>query len=80
MGAGIRTGSDEIRVTPIPDRADAGRAEPVTLPCGESGSTLRFLLPLMGALGLSGAFRMEGRLPERPMEAYEAVLRTTACF
>ena len=75
MGAGIRTGSDEIRVTPIPDRADAGRAEPVTLPCGESGSTLRFLLPLMGALGLSGAFRMEGRLPERPMEAYEAVLR-----
>ena len=49
--------------------------EPVTLPCGESGSTLRFLLPVAGALGLRGAFRMEGRLPERPMQPLEDVLR-----
>ncbi|MBS7227700.1 MAG: 3-phosphoshikimate 1-carboxyvinyltransferase, partial [Oscillospiraceae bacterium] len=26
------------------------------LPCGESGSTLRFLLPLVGALGASAVF------------------------
>ena len=38
------------------------------LPCGESGSTLRFLLPLVGALGASAAFEREGRLPERPIE------------
>ena len=36
---------------------------------GESGSTLRFLLPLAGALGQSVCFEMEGRLPQRPMEA-----------
>ena len=38
------------------------------LPCGESGSTLRFLLPLVGALGASVVFEREGRLPERPIE------------
>ena len=37
------------------------------LPCGESGSTLRFLLPVAGALGRSAAFIPEGRLPERPL-------------
>lgn len=44
------------------------------LPCGESGSTLRFLLPVVGALGLSAVFRMEGRLPERPMQPLIDVL------
>ena len=37
------------------------------LPCGESGSTLRFLLPVVAALGLDAAFHMEGRLPQRPL-------------
>ena len=29
------------------------------LPCGESGSTLRFLLPVVGALGAKAVFHME---------------------
>ena len=37
------------------------------LPCGESGSTLRFLLPVAAALGADAVFQMEGRLPERPL-------------
>ena len=37
------------------------------LPCGESGSTLRFLLPVAAALGLEADFQMEGRLPDRPL-------------
>ncbi|MEG1314436.1 MAG: 3-phosphoshikimate 1-carboxyvinyltransferase [Anaerovoracaceae bacterium] len=37
------------------------------LPCNESGSTLRFLLPIVLALGLKGSFLPEGRLPERPL-------------
>lgn len=37
------------------------------LPCGESGSTLRFLLPVAAALGLEVDFQMEGRLPDRPL-------------
>lgn len=40
---------------------------PVTLNCRESGSTLRFVLPIAAALGLSATFLGEGRLPERPI-------------
>ena len=38
------------------------------LDCGESGTTLRFLLPLAGALGVDAEFILRGRLPERPIE------------
>lgn len=37
------------------------------LDCGESGSTLRFLLPVVGALGVGATFRLHGRLAERPL-------------
>lgn len=42
-------------------------AHPVTLNCRESGSTLRFILPIAAALGLTAVFEGEGRLPERPI-------------
>ncbi len=35
--------------------------------CGESGSTLRFLLPIIAALGLDVDIKMHGRLPDRPL-------------
>ena len=35
--------------------------------CGESGSTLRFLLPVICALGAEADFYPEGRLSERPL-------------
>ena len=38
-----------------------------TLDCGESGSTLRFLLPIVCALGVRSVFQMHGRLPYRPL-------------
>ena len=41
--------------------------EQATLPCCESGSTLRFLLPIAGAMGVDATFLMEGRLPQRPL-------------
>ena len=44
------------------------------LPCGESGSTLRFLLPVCGALGKNAVFKMEGRLPERPLAPFDELL------
>lgn len=37
------------------------------LDCGESGSTLRFLLPIVAALGCGGSFVGKGRLAERPL-------------
>ncbi|WP_164845565.1 3-phosphoshikimate 1-carboxyvinyltransferase [Anaerosphaera multitolerans] len=43
--------------------------------CGESGSTFRFLLPLLAALGREGEFYTEGRLPSRPLSPlYEELL------
>jgi len=44
------------------------------LPCGESGSTLRFLLPVAAALGLEVDFLMEGRLPDRPLAPLDTQL------
>ncbi len=38
-----------------------------TLDCNESGSTLRFLLPVLAALGVGAHFTGKGRLPERPL-------------
>lgn len=49
---------------------------PLTLNCGESGSTFRFLLPVAAALGLNASFALEGRLPERPLSPlYEELIR-----
>ena len=64
----------EIEETHIRIRAIREGKQNAVLPCGESGSTLRFLLPVAGALGASGYFIMEGRLPERPMRVYEELL------
>ena len=37
------------------------------LDCGESGSTLRFILPVAALLGAEPSFAMKGRLPSRPL-------------
>ena len=39
----------------------------VVLDCGESGSTLRFMLPIICALGIDATIIMSGRLPYRPL-------------
>lgn len=44
------------------------------LNCGESGSTLRFLLPLCGALGGEFTFLGQGKLLDRPNEELFSVL------
>ena len=72
LGADIQqTAPDRFSVRPI--AADPGGT--AQLACGESGSTLRFLLPLVGALGAEGTFVMEGRLPQRPLAPFDAVLK-----
>ena len=45
-----------------------------TLDCGESGSTLRFLLSVAAVLGADATFVGSGKLPQRPMEALTTVL------
>jgi 3-phosphoshikimate 1-carboxyvinyltransferase len=47
--------------------------------CGESGTTLRLLLPVAAALGLEIKFTGRGRLPQRPMEPMLSLLREHGC-
>ena len=58
-------------VTSVPEKA--------VLPCGESGSTLRFLLPIAGALGVDGVFQLEGRLPCRPLSPLWEEMERMGC-
>lgn len=46
----------------------------VELNCGESGSTLRFLIPIAAALGQTTVFQGEGRLAHRPLREYSDIL------
>lgn len=62
LGADIQRTDEGYRITPvtkIPMKAE--------LNCCESGSTLRFMLPVAGALGVDATFLIEGRLPQRPL-------------
>ncbi len=38
--------------------------------CCESGSTLRFMIPVTAALGINSVYKGQGRLPERPITPY----------
>lgn len=49
--------------------------EGVVLDCGESGSTLRFLLPLCLLSGQRVTLRGHGRLMQRPLTVYEDLCR-----
>ena len=53
--------------------------EAASLPCKESGSTFRFMLPIAGALGRSVAFVPEGRLPSRPLSPLYEELVSHGC-
>ena len=49
------------------------------LNCQESGSTLRFMLPVAGALGVDATFLMEGRLPQRPLSPLWEEMERMGC-
>lgn len=61
LGADIVYADGRFRVEPI------RTAKSAVLDCGECGATLRFLLPIVAALGVDGEFVMHGRLSERPI-------------
>ena len=74
LGANIQRTEDGYNVTPvkrIPEKA--------VLDCGESGSTLRFLLPIACALGIDATFKMHGRLPYRPLSPLWEELERMDC-
>ena len=49
------------------------------LPCGESGSTLRLLLPVVAALGIHASFFMEGAASFPPSGPWAGSWRPTVC-
>ena len=72
LGAEIQEEGGVYTVCPI----SWERKEAACLDCHESGSTLRFLLPLVAALGRSATLHTSGRLTQRPLSPlYEELLR-----
>jgi 3-phosphoshikimate 1-carboxyvinyltransferase len=74
LGASIQRNTEGYLVSPvsvIPRKA--------TLNCRESGSTLRFLLPIVGALGVDATFLLAGRLPERPLSPLWEEMERMGC-
>ena len=65
LGAEIALNGDTAQVTGIPSNPKEGQID-----CRESGSTLRFLLPVAAALGIPAIFTGTGRLPSRPLTVY----------
>lgn len=69
LGADIERRERGFLIRPI-ERVSQG----MTLDCKESGSTLRFLLPLSAALGANSSFIMRGRLSQRPLSPLYEIL------
>ncbi len=74
IGAEITYKNKEFFVTPI----DVSKAK-CDIDCGESGSTLRFMLPIIGALGLNIKIIMHGRLPQRPLSPLYEQMEQNGC-
>ena len=71
LGAKIHISGDAVTVDP---RGFMQAASPI-LECRESGSTLRFFIPLALCLGREVTLRGSKRLLERPLDVYESLCR-----
>lgn len=74
LGCGISYGDGIYTVSPAPKTV-----ENALLDCGESGSTLRFILPVACALGRGAVIKMRGRLSERPLSPLWEELESQGC-
>ena len=74
LGADIKRTENGYHIVPVTEIPDAA-----TLDCGESGSTLRFILPIVCALGIKTTIHMSGRLPKRPLSPLWEELERMGC-
>ena len=74
LGALIHRNEDGYLVVPVKEVPRCAQ-----LPCCESGSTLRFMLPIVGALGVDTVFSLEGRLPDRPLSPLWEEMERMGC-
>lgn len=75
LGADFLRQGDKIKMFPVEKKEDLA-----VMDCGESGSTLRFLLPVAAALGRNVLVEGKGRLPQRPIGILTELLREHGCF
>ncbi len=76
LGAKIRYDGAAFAVSPIPMPV---KKDKCALDCGESGSTLRFMLPVACTLGARASFIMRARLPRRPLSPLYEELAAHGC-
>ncbi|MBQ7010322.1 MAG: 3-phosphoshikimate 1-carboxyvinyltransferase [Clostridia bacterium] len=69
LGARLDYENDGYTVQPIKTVPSSAKCD-----CGESGTTLRFMIPLCAALGCKTEIKMHGRLPERPLSPLDTML------
>lgn len=74
LGAGVSRVDGGFSVEPVSAVPDV-----CTLDCGESGSTLRFMLPVAASLGADARFVGAGRLGDRPLGPLTGALRSGGC-
>lgn len=74
LGACIRHTDAGYQVTPV-----ISVPKEAVLMCHDSGSTLRFILPIVGALGVKTTFILEGRLAHRPMSPLWEEMERMGC-
>ncbi|HHX36600.1 MAG TPA: 3-phosphoshikimate 1-carboxyvinyltransferase [Clostridiaceae bacterium] len=77
--------SDDLRATFVAllaltqpaaaEKVTTATGEVVVIDCYESGSTLRFLIPLALALGVPCQFIGRGQLPERPLREFKDIFQ-----
>jgi 3-phosphoshikimate 1-carboxyvinyltransferase len=64
----------EINVNTATVKGIENVPESALLDCHESGSTLRFMIPICAALGINAKFIGSGLLPSRPIDTYKREL------
>ena len=69
LGADFKVSGSTIKVKGI-----SIPTEKAEIDCNESGSTLRFVMPIAAALGTDSKFIGRGRLPQRPIDIYKREL------
>ena len=72
IGAMTALGAEfEVNGGDITVKGSGGKnVEKCLVDCNESGSTLRFIIPIAAAVGTESEFRGRGRLPQRPIDIF----------
>lgn len=81
LGAEIRFVGDELVVQGVGGCPGMSGDVEWVIDCGESGSTLRFLIPIAALSGLPVLLAGHGRLPQRPQTVYQQIFAEQGlCF